>query len=135
MNDTVTNRKIKKSDLTALKWLMKIGKKQLWRIAVIMAANIVWASLSVVFANFSKKVIDGAVEYRDIHYVIRYAVALFCIIMLQLLLSLFSNSMSERCRGRLDIDYRKYILNEIMKKDYSKTVSYTHLTLPTICSV
>lgn len=124
MNDTVTNRKIKKSDLTALKWLIKIGKKQLWRIVVIMAANIVWASLSVVFANFSKNVIDGAVEYRDIHYVIRYAVALFCIIMLQLLLSLFSNSMSERCRGRLDIDYRKYILNEIMKKDYSKITSY-----------
>lgn len=124
MSDTVAKRKFKKSDLNVLKWLLRIGKKQLWRIAVIMLANIIWASLSVVFANFSKNVIDGAVEYHDFNYVVKYAVALFCIIMLQLVLNLFSNSMSERCRSRLDIDYRKYMLEEIMKKDYSSITSY-----------
>lgn len=118
------NRRIKKSDLAVIKWLLTIGKKQIWRIVVIVLANIVWASLSVVFANFSKNVIDGAVEYHDIYYVIKYAVALFAIIMCQLMLSLFSNSMSERCRGKLDIDYKKCILEEIMKKDYSKITSY-----------
>lgn len=124
MSENTTNRKFKKSDIAVIKWLFTIGKKQIWRLAVIILVNVIWASLSVVFANFSKNIIDGAVEYHDVHYVIRYAIALFCIIMLQLALNLISNSMSERCRGRLDIDYRRYLLKEIMKKDYSKITAY-----------
>lgn len=124
MSDNVKHRRFKKSDLTVVAWLMKIGRRQYGKMAVVMVANIIWASLSVVFANFSKNIIDGAVEYRDYHYVLKYAVALFAVIMLQLLLNLLSNSFSERCRGRLDMDYRKYLLQEIMKKDYSKITSY-----------
>ncbi len=124
MKENITGRKFKKSDIFVIKWLFNIGKKQAWRLILIVAVNIVWASLSVIFANFSKNVIDGAVEYRDFHYVLKYAVALFCIIMLQLVLNLTSNSMSERCRGRLDILYRKFMLEEIMKKDYSSITSY-----------
>lgn len=124
MSGTQVKRKFKKSDLAVIRWLMAIGRKQFGKLAVIVAANIVWASLSVVFANFSGNIIDGAVEYHDYRYVLRYAVALFAIIMLQLALNLLSNSFSERCRGRLDMEYRKYLLQQIMKKDYSKISSY-----------
>lgn len=124
MSGTQVKRKFKKSDLAVIRWLMVIGRKQFGKLAVIVAANIVWASLSVVFANFSGNIIDGAVEYHDYRYVLRYAVALFAIIMLQLALNLLSNSFSERCRGRLDMEYRKYLLQQIMKKDYSKISSY-----------
>lgn len=124
MSDTQVKRKFKKSDLAVIRWLMIIGKKQFGKLAVIIIANIIWASLSVVFANFSGNIIDGAVEYHDYKYVLRYSVALFAIIMMQLLLNLLSNSFSERCRGRLDMDYRKYLLEQIMKKDYSKISSY-----------
>lgn len=124
MSDTQVKRKFKKSDLAVIRWLMMIGKKQFGKLAVIIIANIIWASLSVVFANFSGNIIDGAVEYHDYKYVLRYSVALFAIIMMQLLLNLLSNSFSERCRGRLDMDYRKYLLEQIMKKDYSKISSY-----------
>lgn len=125
MSDTQVKRKFKKSDLAVIRWLMIIGKKQFGKLAVIIIANIIWASLSVVFANFSGNIIDGAVEYHDYKYVLRYSVALFAIIMMQLLLNLLSNSFSERCRGRLDMDYRKYLLEQIMKKDYSK-ISFYH---------
>lgn len=124
MSDTQVKRKFKKSDLAVIRWLMMIGKKQFGKLAVIIIANIIWASLSVVFANFSGNIIDGAVEYHDYKYVLRYSAALFAIIMMQLLLNLLSNSFSERCRGRLDMDYRKYLLEQIMKKDYSKISSY-----------
>ncbi len=124
MSDTQIKRKFKKSDLAVIRWLMVIGRKQFGKLAVIVIANAVWASLSVVFANFSGNIIDGAVEYHDYRYVLRYSVALFAIIMLQLALNLLSNSFSERCRGRLDMEYRKYLLEQIMKKDYSKISSY-----------
>ncbi len=124
MSDTQIKRKFKKSDLAVIRWLMVIGRKQFGKLAVIVIANAVWASLSVVFANFSGNIIDGAVEYHDNRYVLRYSVALFAIIMLQLALNLLSNSFSERCRGRLDMEYRKYLLEQIMKKDYSKISSY-----------
>lgn len=124
MSDTQIKRKFKKSDLAVIRWLMVIGRKQFGKLAVIVIANAVWASLSIVFANFSGNIIDGAVEYHDYRYVLRYSVALFAIIMLQLALNLLSNSFSERCRGRLDMEYRKYLLEQIMKKDYSKISSY-----------
>lgn len=124
MTDNVSPRKFKKSDFAVIGWLIRLGKKQFGKIAVILVANAFWASLSVVFANFSKNIIDGAVEYHDYRYVLKYAIALFVIIMLQLLLNLLSNSFSERCRGRLDMEYRKYLLQQIMKKDYSKITSY-----------
>lgn len=124
MSDIQIKRKFKKSDLAVIRWLMVIGRKQFGKLAVIVIANAVWASLSVVFANFSGNIIDGAVEYHDYRYVLRYSVALFAIIMLQLALNLLSNSFSERCRGRLDMEYRKYLLEQIMKKDYSKISSY-----------
>ena len=117
-------RKPKKSDAAVVKWILTIGKKQIGKIVFIILVNMLWASLSVVFANFSKNVIDGAVVMQDHKYVIKYAVALFCIIMFQLLLNLTSNSMSERCRGRLDMTFKQYMLQQIMKKDYSKISAY-----------
>lgn len=61
---------------------------------------------------------------HDHKYVIKYALALFGIIMFQLLLNLTSNSMSERCRGRLDMTFKQYMLQQVMKKDYSAVSAY-----------
>ena len=124
MSENIQKRKLTKNDFKTLGWLFRIGRKQLWRMALIIAANIVWATLSVVFADFSKNVIDGAVVYHDHIYVLKYAAALFGIIMLQLSFNLFSNSFSERLRGRLDIEYRSYMLSQILKKDYCSITSY-----------
>ena len=124
MSENIQKRKLTKNDFKTLGWLFRIGRKQLWRMALIIAANIIWATLSVVFADFSKNVIDGAVVYHDHIYVLKYAAALFGIIMLQLSFNLFSNSFSERLRGRLDIEYRSYMLSQILKKDYCSITSY-----------
>lgn len=124
MSETEVKKKFSKSDFAAIKWMLRIGKKQIPKIVLILCANIFWASLSVVFANFSKNVIDGAVEHQDFHYVIKYAAALFAIIMLQLGMNLLSNSFSERCKGRLEMIYKKHMLSEIMKKDYSRISAF-----------
>jgi ATP-binding cassette subfamily B protein len=88
-----------------------------------MIANIIWASLSVFFANFSKHIIDGAVEYHDLQYVIRYAIALFCIIMAQLTCNLFSNSFSSVAAAGL-IWLSKGICFPSNQKDYSSVSAY-----------
>lgn len=47
-------RKPKKSDAAVVKWILTIGKKQIGKIVFIILVNMLWASLSVVFANFQK---------------------------------------------------------------------------------
>ena len=59
------NRSIKKSDLYVIKWLTAICKKQIPMIAFIVFVNVVHGVTSVAFANFSKRVIDGATEYKS----------------------------------------------------------------------
>ena len=53
-----------------------IGKSQLPKAAVLLFTNALGAALSVCFANFSKHIINGATEYKDWGYVVRYAIYL-----------------------------------------------------------
>lgn len=124
MADNVTKNKFKKSDIAVVKWMLSIGKRQIPKLIIIILANAFWASLSVIFANFSKNVIDAAVVDHSTKKVVTYAVALFGVIMLQLTMNLLSNSFSERCKGRLDMTFKKYLLGQIMKKDYTSVTAY-----------
>lgn len=116
--------RIKQSDITTVKWLLKIGKSQISKIVVIILANALGASLSILFANFSKKIIDGATVYKDINYVAKYSLCLGGLIIFQMLLNLLSKSFVERCHGRLEMIFKQHILCEIMKKDYSAVSQY-----------
>lgn len=124
MADNVTKNKFKKSDIAVVKWMLSVGKRQIPKLIIIILANAFWASLSVIFANFSKNVIDAAVVDHSTKKVVTYAVALFGVIMLQLTMNLLSNSFSERCKGRLDMTFKKYLLGQIMKKDYTSVTAY-----------
>lgn len=124
MADNVTKNKFKKSDIAVVRWMLSIGKRQIPKLIIIILANAFWASLSVVFANFSKNVIDAAVVDQSTKKVAAYAAALFGVIMLQLIMNLLSNSFSERCKGRLDMTFKKYMLAQIMKKDYTSVTAY-----------
>lgn len=124
MADSNSKKRISKSDIAVIKWLISIGKSQIGKIAVIIMTNAIGAALSIYFANFSKHIIDGATEYKDLHYVIRYSVYLLLLIMAQLVLNLVGSSFIERCKGRLEMIYKKYLLSQIMKKDYSSVSSY-----------
>lgn len=124
MADNVTKNKFKKSDIAVVRWMLSIGKRQIPKLIIIILANAFWASLSVIFANFSKNVIDAAVVDHSTKKVVTYAVALFGVIMLQLTMNLLSNSFSERCKGRLDMTFKKYLLGQIMKKDYTSVTAY-----------
>lgn len=118
------NRKIKKSDLYVIKWLTVICKKQIPSIAFIVLINIIYGVTSVAFANFSKRVIDGATEYKSLDYVIKFAFALLGVVLLQMVLSFLRTGLADRCKGRIDILLKSHMLNVITKKDYSSVTKY-----------
>lgn len=124
MSNEFKNKKITKGDLAVIKWLFSICKSQIGKIVVIILANSVTATFSIFFANFSKEIIDGAVEYADLNYIIRYAIYLLLLVMIQLVLSILGKSFVERCKGRMEMILKKHLLSEIMKKDYSEVSKY-----------
>ena len=103
MSEKTSKKKISKSDLSVINWLIGICKSQIGKIAVIIFTNTVGAAASIFYANFSKHIIDGAVVYHDKNYVIRYAVYLLLLIMGQLVLNLVGNSFIERSKGRMEM--------------------------------
>lgn len=110
--------------MVALKWIFHVGKSQIGKMLVLLFTNTLGAALSVCFANFSKHIINGATEKHDLNYVLLYSFYLLILIMVQLALNLIGSSFSERCKGRLDMIFKKHMLQTVMKKDYSSIASY-----------
>ncbi len=117
------NRK-NKSDMPVIKWILSMCKPQIHTIVILVCLNIVHGVTSVIFANFSKKVIDGATVDKDINSIIKFAVALLGVVLLQMILSLTRNNLAQRCKGRLDIIMKRHLLDGIMKNDYSSVTAY-----------
>lgn len=118
------SNRISKSDKAVIKWILKICKSQIPTLVFLIAVNIIHGVTSVLFANFSKNVIDGATVMKDTGYIIKFAVALLGVVILQMSLSIIRSCISERCKGRLDIALKHHLLDVIMKKDYSTVTSY-----------
>ena len=118
------SKKISKSDITVIKWLANICRRQIPAIALLIVLNIAAGVMSIFFANFSKQIIDGATEYKDFNIVIKYTIAFLGIVILQMTISIIKNCYAERCKGRIDIILKSYLFKIIVKKDYSKTSSY-----------
>lgn len=117
-------RKIKKSDRNVIKWIFNVCRAQIPAVIFIIAFNVVQGVTSVLFANFSKNVIDGATVHGEMKYVVKYAVMLLGVVLLQLTINVMRNSITERCKARLDVIFRSHILDRIMKKDYAAVTKY-----------
>lgn len=117
-------RKIKKSDWTTIKWIAHVCKKELFNIIILLCTQTTNAVLTIVYANFSKNIINAATEEHSLDRVIYYAICFFCLITFQMLLSVFSKSITERARCRIEWMLKQYMLRSIMKKDYSKISEY-----------
>lgn len=117
----MANKKIiSKSDWAILKWIYSICKSQRFKVIALIFTNAVNATFMVMYANFSKNIINSAVEDRSLEKVIHYGLMFLLVITCQLILNLISKSIAERCKGRLEMIFKKHLLQTIMKKDYSK---------------
>ena len=117
-------RKFKKSDIATLKWMWGTFHKERWQVFVLIVANVVNAVVTVLYAGFSQKVIDAAATEKSIKRVVYYSVCFLFLVLFQLFLTLLSRSFSERCKARIEVTLREYILNLVMRKEYSKITKY-----------
>ena len=116
--------KFSKSDIATLKWINNVCKAQRWQVALIVIINAVNAVTTVIFANFSKNIINAATEEHSFKRVMFYAMCFFALIMFQMLLSLADKSLTERCKCKLEWILKEHMLKVIMRKDYSKISKY-----------
>ena len=119
-----SNRRFSKSDINVLKLIAGVCKRQIPTIIFMILLNTVYGSTSVVLAKFSKRVIDAATVSKNMELIVKYAVALLGIVLLQMLFSITLNCVYERCKGRIEILMRRHILDVIMTKDYASVTAY-----------
>lgn len=124
MNETNQRRKMSKSDLKTIKWMLRTFDKERWQVAVLIFANTVNAVLTVLYAGFSERIINAAAEDHSVEKVIYNTIAFLILIMVQLALNLVSRSFSERCKARIEVTLRGHILNTVLRKDYSGVTKY-----------
>ena len=118
------SQKIKKSDFTALKWIYNICKAERFKVYILTITNILGATLTIAYANFSKNIINAATVDKSFERVVHFALCYLAIILLQLALNLIGRSATERCKAKLEWRLKQYMLKTIMKKDYSKITAY-----------
>lgn len=114
----------KKSDLAVLRWIAGISRGQGIKFVLLILCNMLSGASSVVFAGLTKGVIDSAVEYADLHRVLRYALYLFLLLLFQLALHLIGRSTEERLKARLEMAFKQHMLAQVMQKDYAAVSAY-----------
>lgn len=117
-------RKFSKSDIQTMKWIYGICKSERWMVYVLIISNVIGAVLTIVYANFSKNIINAAVIDNSLKKVVYYAVCFLVLIMIQLALNLIGRSATERCKCKLEWLLKQHMLETIMKKDYASATAY-----------
>lgn len=117
-------RKISKSDLTTLKWMWHTFNKERWQIFVLIFTNTLNAVLTIIYADFSKNIVNAATKEHSFDRIVYFAVLFLLIIMFQLFLTLVSRSFTERCKARIEVTLRKHILDVVLIKDYQGVTKY-----------
>lgn len=118
------NKKISKSDFATLKWLWNTFHKERWQVVIITFTCAISASLTVVYADFSKRIINAATEEHSMERVVQCAIGFLILITVQLILNLVSASFADRCKARIEVTLRKHILDSVIKKDYQGVTKY-----------
>ncbi len=113
-----------KSDIETLKWVYSICKSQTGKILIQVFVNVILAVLSIVYAVFSKNIINAAVQDKDLKKVLIFAGGFLALLLLQLTLNLISRSSVERCRARVEWILKQHMLKVYAKKDYSAITKY-----------
>ncbi|MBQ9530881.1 MAG: ABC transporter ATP-binding protein [Eubacterium sp.] len=117
-------RKISKSDIATLKWIYSICRSERFKVYLLVLTNVIHGVLTIVFAGFSKKIIDAATVDKSFEKVIYYALMFLGVLVFQLCLNLISRSTSERCKAKIEWHLKQYMLKSIMKKDYASVSKY-----------
>lgn len=110
-------------DRETLLWIYKGSKSELLRVAAVIAARTLLTVLGVYFAVSSKSVIDAAASGDGERLKVQ-ALKLVIIILSQILIKFFGNSLEERVKARLEMNFKSELFSSLLKKDYSLITAY-----------
>lgn len=123
-NNDIKKRKISKSDIEVWRWMFSICKSERFKVYTLIFTNVVGATLTIIYANFSKHIINAATIDHSFKKVIYYAIWFLVILLVQMALNLIGRSATERCKGKIEWKLKQHMLNTIMKKDYASVTKY-----------
>lgn len=112
-----------KPDNAALSWLLARTKGRRGALAAIIAGNAVFAAAGAAFSLLCRGIIDSAVS-GDRGGILAYAAGLGGFVLLQLVLRLVCNSLSEYVRAGLEMDIRAKLFGKLLSAELSQVTKY-----------
>lgn len=113
----------KKPDKAAVSWLFERTKGRRGALAAIIAGNAVFAAAGAAFSLLCRGIIDSAVS-GDRYGILGYAAGLGGFVLLQLVLRLVCNSLSEYVRAGLEMDMRGKLFGKLLSAELSSVTKY-----------
>lgn len=113
----------RKPDNAALSWLLARTKGRRGALAAIIAGNAVFAAAGAAFSLLCRGIIDSAVS-GDRGGILGYAAGLGGFVLLQLVLRLVCNSLSEYVRAGLEMDMRAKLFGKLLSAELSSVTKY-----------
>lgn len=112
-----------KPDNAALSWLLARTKGRRGALAAIIAGNAVFAAAGAAFSLLCRGIIDSAVS-GDRGGILGYAAGLGGFVLLQLVLRLVCNSLSEYVRAGMEMDMRANLFGKLLSAELSSVTKY-----------
>lgn len=112
-----------KPDNAALSWLLARTKGRRGALAAIIAGNAVFAAAGAAFSLLCRGIIDSAVS-GDRGGILGYAAGLGGFVLLQLVLRLVCNSLSEYVRAGMEMDMRAKLFGKLLSAELSQVAKY-----------
>ncbi len=108
-------------------WLNSMSKKQRGMIWLVCVLNVLLSALSIAFALAIKVIIDGATDVNKqggYKRLVFGAIAISAIILLQFILRISINLLSEKAKYKLEMAFKSHIFASILDKKYEKISIY-----------
>lgn len=112
-----------RSDMKALRWILKYSKPQIPNILFLVIVYAVLASIGVYTALLSKNVIDSAVS-KNVDALTLYSCIFGGVLLFQLLLRILSKNLFFYVSQKTTILYRTVVFKTIISKDYFGTSAF-----------
>lgn len=114
---------LKNSDRAALRWLLSRTRGRRAALAAVVGGNAVFAAAGAVFALFCRGGIDCAVD-GDRNGIFRYAMLLAGVVLLQLVLRLVCNWLSEKVRAGIEMEIRQELFGCLISAETGEVSRY-----------
>ncbi|MCR5636186.1 MAG: ABC transporter ATP-binding protein/permease [Clostridiales bacterium] len=113
----------KSRDKESVKWLVSNGRKMIFPTVILTIATMINACTGVIFALFSRDLINTAVAKNWDGLVFSF-VKICVLVVAFLALRVITSFLREYISARLEITYKNTLFEKIMKKDYSLISCY-----------